>query len=834
MLFMPDDALAHAPHDEVRTILLSPAYAHDGIVFAIIRWNILRSVDFGHTWHRLTRGLGPYSFLDLAISPAFEVDRRVFVASDGGGIFQSSDAGLSWTRSDRGLADPRIGCLAISPTFETDRRLVAVGSTGQLYATHDGGENWRRVFPDSESVSVAALIDDAVVVGTCAGGVYRSDADKANWRRLASLPDAGPITCLASLQPSSSPTLLVGSKNGVAAVTRVREIYRVRPIGLAGRHVTSLAVARDCHERAIVFATTWREAVFRSEDVGKSWTKHGSGLTTNHQADEPAFRCPQFRGLTISSEYAVDQTVFLGGFDGVFKSEDGGRSWREMRAALPIGLIVGLDLASADAKHLRVAVSTYVAGVYSQDADGPWEIHGRGLERGRLFDIAFSPDYPSDHTVFTVSGWMLFRSTDGGHRWEGIPLIRSSRALPGLRSRFYWVLRPIIGGLAGRLGRQRLLTLRRWLRPMRLPVGIRQPGFGAVLAISPEFATDQTVFVGGSQGVLRSRAGGLSLQYVLGPTATPVRSLVVSPDFRNDQAVFVAFDDSLYRSVDAGTTWEVCRTGPELYAARLAISPAYEQDRTLFMGSISGLWRSRDGGTLWQRLPIAALGENTAIDGLAVSPSFRRDRELVVHVCGIGLFRSEDGGNSFNSIGFEHMKPSPAFSHMTGFPDRTSLIRYSPNYDKDRTLYASSMEHLLKSSDGGATWRVLKRPVRFENACGQVFFRGAWRLSRDARFSALDASVSSRPGDVAVMEFVGQEVRWIGVQGPGQGIANVLIDGNHVAIVDQYARTPAFSVASFVASDLSYGPHCIAVEVCGERNTRSTGRLITIDAFDVT
>jgi hypothetical protein len=84
------------------------------------------------------------------------------------------------------------------------------------------------------------------------------------------------------------------------------------------------------------------------------------------------------------------------------------------------------------------------------------------------------------------------------------------------------------------------------------------------------------------------------------------------------------------------------------------------------------------------------------------------------------------------------------------------------------------------------------------------------------------------------MEFVGQEVRWIGVQGPGQGIANVLIDGNHVAIVDQYARTPAFSVASFVASDLSYGPHCIAVEVCGERNTRSTGRLITIDAFDVT
>jgi hypothetical protein len=84
------------------------------------------------------------------------------------------------------------------------------------------------------------------------------------------------------------------------------------------------------------------------------------------------------------------------------------------------------------------------------------------------------------------------------------------------------------------------------------------------------------------------------------------------------------------------------------------------------------------------------------------------------------------------------------------------------------------------------------------------------------------------------MDFVGQEIAWIGMQGPGQGIAHVAIDGQRAAAVDQYAEAPMFSVVSFVARGLSYGPHSISVEVSTERNTRSAGTRIVIDAFDVT
>src|SRR5262249_51312247 len=160
-------------------------------------------------------------------------------------------------------------------------------------------------------------------------------------------------------------------------------------------------------------------------------------------------------------------------------------------------------------------------------------------------------------------------------------------------------------------------------------------------------------------------------------------------------------DGQLYRSMDAGTSWDACHEGTELCGARLAISPGYEQDGTLFMGSMLGLWRSDDRGARWQRLEIAAAGRDAPVDGLGLSPSFLNDQQLLVHVCGRGLFRSGDRGKTFDPIVLDHLEPAPAFSHMTAFPDRSSLIKFSPNYDQDRTLYVSSMEHLLRSSDGG-------------------------------------------------------------------------------------------------------------------------------------
>jgi len=358
------------------------------------------------------------------------------------------------------------------------------------------------------------------------------------------------------------------------------------------------------------------------------------------------------------------------------------------------------------------------------------------------------------------------------------------------------------------------------------------PGWGGVLAISPSFAKDRTLFVGGPLGVLRSRDAGMSFESVFERAATPVCGLGVSPGFSRDGTVFAAVDGAVYKSVDGGSAWKAWLERPEMASPRLAISPGYADDKTLFLGSTLGLWRSRYDGTQWQMLDVAGLPE-TPIDGLELSPYFVMDQELLVHVRGRGLFRSRDSGETFAPIAIDNINPSPAASHMNGFPDRTSLIKFSPRYNEDHMLFISSMEDLLRSTDSGRSWTVLRRPVRYESVRPEIFYRGKWRILRGDRFSSGAASCSSRAGDAAVMEFVGQEASWIGRQGPDQGMAKVLIDGELAAVVDQYAEAPSFSIPSYVAAGLRFGPHTMVVEVIADKNPRSAGTNVIIDAFDI-
>ena len=835
LLGLPTDAFAHAPHNEVQAILLSPAFLRDAIVFAIVRHNILRSTDFGYTWRRLTRGLGACGFLDIAISPAFASDRSLFAASRDGGVFRSRDGGAYWAAINAGLEQQCIAFLAISPDFATDRRLVAGGGE-TLHVSDDGGDTWRVVLRESGGVSAATVIEGTIVVGTAAGSVRASVDGGATWRDAVRC--TAPITCFARLdRPSAEPTLVAGTGGGAVALTRGRNTWQVRKLGPNGQYITSLAAAAGGDGAApILFASTWNDGVFRSEDGGVSWQRKSQGLTKDEQADRPGFRRPHFRGLAVSSSYASDSTIFAGGFDGVFKSVDGGERWRELRDVLPIGLVVGLDAAPLDGEGVRIAITTYVAGTYALDPGGRWEAINRGIEGGggRLFAIVHSPAYASDRTMFALGNWSLFKSTDGGRHWTGTPLHAMSHTTAGFKSRLRTAVRRGVKRIAAALGDHNLLKLqRRWLA-RRAHRGAWLPGYGGLVAISPGFLADGTLFVGGRHGVLRSRDGGASLQYVLGPDHSPVHSLAVSPDFQADGTAFAAFADSVRRSTDGGFSWEPIEVARELRSPRLAVSPAYARDGTVFLGDASGLWRSRNRGGAWEGLCIGELRTGVSIDGLAISPFFERDGEILVHARGVGLFRSRDGGDTFTAAGASPHDDGHPLSHMTDFPDRAPLIRFSPRYDRDHAVYASSVQDLLRSLDGGESWQVLDRPVRFVGVRPEITYRGNWRTARDPTFDSASARRSSKPGDVAAMDFIGKAIRWIGMQGPTQGMATVRIDGSPVATVDQYAATQTFSTISFEAKDLPLGPHSISIEVRSERNRHSSGRDVTIDAFDVT
>src|SRR5688572_15043034 len=85
-----EPASAHTPHDVAVDIELSPDFARDGTMFAIVREYLLRSQDGGDTWQRLVRGLDNHGQL-RAVEVSAKDGRVLFAGTLGDGIYRSGD-----------------------------------------------------------------------------------------------------------------------------------------------------------------------------------------------------------------------------------------------------------------------------------------------------------------------------------------------------------------------------------------------------------------------------------------------------------------------------------------------------------------------------------------------------------------------------------------------------------------------------------------------------------------------------------------------------------------------------------------------------------------------
>ncbi len=841
-------ALAHVPHDIVDVIQLSPAYARDQTVFTSVRHNLLRSQDGGFTWRRLTLGLGPHVFTSLAVSPSFDIDETLFLGTYDGGVYRSQDGGLSWVQCNRGLTDIHVALVEVSPDFESDGSVLVATYDGDLHLTEDGGENWERIFQEppivqrptndeirnflgffrTQGITSLRFAKEAIVLGTASGEVRISRDRGATWSSFR-LPTPQRITSIEVPRGSSADGFfLVGTElEGVVRVLGWGASFEHAGGAVSGVHVTSLNSSRDAGGNLVLFATAWNDATFRSVDEGRTWTKHAEGLTKDSQAERPGDRFPHFLGIAVSEGFSSDSTVFVGGFDGLFKSTDAGVSWRELET-LPIGLIVGLDVSPATDSGFSVGVTTYSAGIYSKtEQSESWTIDYSDALKWRLSAIAYSPNYADDGVLFvTGTGGSVFKS-NGERHWTEARIPRK------LTDKLY------------RIAQLRLESVSSWLRssPARDTSSWDWNIHPAPLAISPDFGEDGTVFVGTrAHGLFRSLDGGSSFSLVWEPPGMRPFSLVVSPRFSSDRTAFATAADGVYRSRDGGVRWQRVGSGDEFGQANLAVSPDYPTDHTLFAGGRRGLFRSRDGGETWQRLTIDPADAEGAIDGIALSPNFGVEPHVLVRTTGRGLVRSRDGGETFERLGDGPSGHSYAFSVMADFTERewAPLIKFSPNYQSDRTVYASSMMHLLKSTDTGSTWELVPRPVRYESAHlrGDVWVsrfaaKGLWRILDGAEFTRSMTSWADWPGDEARLTFVGTGIRWIGARGPDHGMAEVFIDGVARTRVDQYAGARESGVVSFSETELAWGPHTLTIEIAEARNEAASGSRVEIDAIDV-
>ena len=220
------------------------------------------------------------------------------------------------------------------------------------------------------------------------------------------------------------------------------------------------------------------------------------------------------------------------------------------------------------------------------------------------------------------------------------------------------------------------------------------------VVLSPDFATDRTVFAGVPGGVLYSLDGGDSWRTVeMGSPPPAVSALAISPDFRRDGVLIAGtMEDGAFRSGNRGTGWTAWNFGLlDLAIFALAISPNFAADETLFVGVESGIFRSTNGGRAWCEVTLP-IGYEPVLS-LVLSPDYAQDGTLCAGTESQGVLRSTDRGTTW--------------SQLATTDGAVNGLLMSPDFPATPHILALLDHTLLFSRDAGQTWN--EHPTRLSD-----------------------------------------------------------------------------------------------------------------------
>ncbi|MBE7384216.1 MAG: hypothetical protein F6J95_022695 [Leptolyngbya sp. SIO1E4] len=671
-------AYAHSPHDVVSHVEVSQNFGENQTLFVVVRGNLLKSEDGGSTWERPFKGLDNQNNLSGLTAAANSI---MFASSTGDGIYKSEDAGDSWHKINTGLVSLNIDQLCSLREFSSSA--LARDTDKNLYIADEGGEAWSRTLQAnkidaiecSESGNKLFAIDEA-------GAFFASEDNGLSWTQGFEFRDFGKVVSIEATANGDSDLVFVGTEDG--------KLFKSIDDGLSFAEVGEDAIDDsiqdietivDDQANLTLFISTWHGGLYRSDDEGESWEKYSTGLTKTGQADKD--KEPHFTDLNITESFQDDQTIFLAGFDGLFKTTDAGNSWQQLDT-LSSRAITSLSISPSYPEDSTITVGTYKNEAYiSSDSGDSWTPINSGLtkvlfnrygdrtlevHRARFYDLIFSPNYRSDQTLFAMLNYYYFRSEDSGRTWDEI--IVKGKEDYSTRGRF--------------------------------------------IVVSPDFANDQTVYIVTRYGGLVSQStdGGKTFSAV-GSIDEKLNSFVISPNYGNDETLYASSATGIYKTADAGKTWTLMTAGDalesELWLA-ISMSPDYETDKTIFAGTDHGIFKTQDDGETWEALKSSTLGEESVVEIIALSPNYTADKTLIIGIQGKGIFRSTDAGVTFQQVGNDLQEKNVPLLPFDTVPTSSTSIQFSPSYKDDQTVFAfgSATAEVFKSIDGGSTWQIIE------------------------------------------------------------------------------------------------------------------------------
>lgn len=119
---------------------------------------------------------------------------------------------------------------------------------------------------------------------------------------------------------------------------------------------------------------------------------------------------------------AMGQALFLGAHTGLFRSEDGGKSWQKVVLPSTHSHPDVMAIAPHPRDARTIYVGTHEAGVFkSTDGGKTWREVNAGLGGRDVHGLAIDPNAPDKlHAAVREGGEGISRTADGGGRWTRV------------------------------------------------------------------------------------------------------------------------------------------------------------------------------------------------------------------------------------------------------------------------------------------------------------------------------------------------------------------------------------------------------------------------------
>ena len=315
------------------------------------------------------------------------------------------------------------------------------------------GMRWRMIGPFRAGRTVGATgvpgRPNVFYIGVNNGGVWRTTDAGRTWQPLFDEQPTGSIGALA-VAPSNPDIIYVGSGEGLQRpdLSVGDGIYKSTDggqtwthLGLRdGQQIGAIIVDPRDPNRVFVavlghpYGPNEERGVFRSTDGGQTWEKvlykdENTGAIA--LAFDPRDARTIYADLWAARQGPWENGSWQGPNSGLFKSTDGGTTWKQLTKGLPTveqGLgRIGFGIAPSDPRRIYANVDApQLGGVYrSDDAGESWQrVNSETRVWGRGSDFAEVKADPKNKDIVYAANTSTYKSTDGGvtfHAWKGAP-----------------------------------------------------------------------------------------------------------------------------------------------------------------------------------------------------------------------------------------------------------------------------------------------------------------------------------------------------------------------------------------------------------------------------